>query len=163
MGHYTQRRLGKTLRPLRKITDPTARDGVGRKQCRRCEQWLGEADFSTNKARRDGRTAYCRRCEREKSLLHNFGITLAQYEAMLGVQGGGCAICGGTSKDGRPLAVDHDHTCCPGARTCGRCVRKLLCGDCNLGIGYFDDNIERMQTAIAYLRSTSAPDGAGAP
>lgn len=156
MGHYTQRRLGKTLKPLRKITDPTVRNAAGNKQCRRCEAWLPTAEFSTNKARRDLLTAYCRRCERDKALIHNYGITIDQHEAMLASQGGGCAICGGPTKDGRAFFVDHDHSCCPGQRTCGKCVRGLLCGDCNLGIGYFDDDIARMEQAITYLRGGGA-------
>lgn len=162
MGHYTQRRLGKALKPLRKITDPTVRDEAGNKQCRRCELWFPEAGYSINKARRDGISAYCRRCERDKQLIHHYGITLAQYETMLAAQGGGCAICRGTGKSGRALYVDHDHACCPGERTCGQCVRSLLCGECNLGIGYFNDDVERMRTAIAYLQAASPARDVGA-
>jgi hypothetical protein len=139
------------------MMDPTARDELGNKQCRRCFVWQPPAAYSTNRARRDGLTAYCRRCERDKALIHNYGITLADYEAMAQEQGGGCAICGGLSKDGRPLAVDHDHACCPGQRTCGRCVRALLCSDCNLGIGYFGDDIGRLETAVAYLKHPRIP------
>lgn len=163
MGHYTQRRLGRPAAPLRKFTDPMVRDEGGNKRCRRCDLWLPAVEYSTNKARPDGLTAYCRRCERDKALIHNYGITLAQYEATLAAQGGGCAICGGATKDGRRHFVDHDHACCPGQRTCGRCVRGILCGDCNLGIGYFDDDIKRMQTAIAYLQAASAARKVGAP
>lgn len=151
MGHYTQRRKTGTLKPLRRFTDPMVRDESGNKQCRRCDRWLPTEAFSTNKARRDLLTAYCRRCERDKALIHNYGITVHQHEAMLAGQGGGCAICGGQNKDGRAFFVDHDHACCPGQRTCGSCVRGLLCGDCNLGIGYFRDDIARMKTAISYL------------
>lgn len=152
MGHYTQRRKRRDLAPLRRFTDPTARDEAGNKQCRRCERWLEVAGFSTNKARPDGVSAYCRRCERDKSLIHKYGITVDQHEAMLQEQGGGCAVCGGPTKDGREFFVDHDHKCCPGQRTCGTCVRGLLCGDCNLGIGYFDDQIDKLLSAIEYLR-----------
>lgn len=162
MGHYTQRRQGRSLTPLRKFTDPMARDASGDKCCRRCEQWLPEPSFSVNKARPDNLAAYCRRCEREKALIYSFGITLARYEEMLANQGGGCAICGGQTKDGRAFFVDHDHSCCPGQRTCGKCIRGLLCGDCNLGIGYFDDNISRMTVAIAYLRAATEARDAGA-
>lgn len=155
MGHYNQRQKGRPLAPIRPITDPRVRDAEGRKQCRRCQVRLSEQAFSTNKARPDGLTAYCRRCERDKALIHNYGITLAAYEAMAEAQGGGCAICGGLSKGGRPLAVDHDHACCPGQRTCGKCIRALLCIDCNLGIGYFEDKIDRMEIAVAYLRGSA--------
>jgi len=153
MGHYNQQRQGRRLGPLRRLTDPTARDASGRKQCRRCEHWLPEDSFSVNRARRDGLTAYCRRCERDKALIHNYGISISRYEEMLAQQNGGCAICGGVNKSGRPLAVDHDHGCCPAQRTCGACVRGLLCSECNLGIGYFDDDLTRMETAMAYLRT----------
>ncbi|MDH6448190.1 hypothetical protein M2155_000598 [Streptomyces sp. SAI-119] len=158
MGHYTQRRLGKTLTPLRRFTDATIRDDMGRKQCRRCDRWLHTAEFSMNKARKDGLTAYCRRYERDKALIHNYGITIDQHEAMLAAQGGGCAICGGQTKDGRAFFVDHDHACCPGSKTCGQCVRGLLCGECNLGIGYFGDDIARIERAIAYLRDGASVD-----
>lgn len=36
--------------------------------------------------------------------------------------------CGG--EKGR-LVTDHDHECCPGARSCGVCVRGIVCYDCN--------------------------------
>lgn len=152
MGHYNQQRRGLPLRPLRKMTDPTARDSAGNKQCRRCERWLVTSEFSTNNARPDGLTAYCRRCERDKALIHYYGITIDEYDAMLARQGGSCAICRGQTKDGRSFFVDHDHACCPGQRTCGGCVRGLLCGDCNLGIGYFNDDTTRIQRAITYLQ-----------
>lgn len=59
-----------------------------------------------------------------------YGITVEQYERMLTDQGGVCAIC--TRKPGRVrLSVDHDHTCCPGRGSCGKCVRGLLCKSCN--------------------------------
>lgn len=159
MGHYNQRRKTGALKSLRKLTDPTIRDETGNKKCRRCDSWLATSEFSANKSRRDGLMAYCRRCERDKALLHYYGITIDQHEAMLVRQGGGCAICGGQTKAGRAFFVDHDHSCCPGQRTCGKCVRGLLCSDCNLGIGYFEDDAARMQKAIAYLRNGGAAPG----
>lgn len=162
MGHYNQLRKAGQLSPLRRVTNPRIRDADGNKQCRRCETWQQESSFCTNKARPDKLAAYCRRCERDKALIHNYGITVDQHEKMLASQGGGCAICGGQTKDGRAFFVDHDHSCCPGQRTCGSCIRGLLCGDCNLGIGYFDDDISRITVAIAYLRAAAETRDAGA-
>lgn len=80
-----------------------------------------------------------------------FGISLAEYEAELEAQGGGCAICGGQNPNGNRLAVDHDHECCSGKRSCGRCVRGLLCSNCNHGLGKFGDDVGRLSKAIEYL------------
>lgn len=82
-----------------------------------------------------------------------FGITLAQYEAMLVKQGGGCAICATVPSEDEPrLAVDHDHRCCPTKKkSCGACVRGLLCGNCNRGIGYLQDRPDLLSRAFEYL------------
>lgn len=39
-----------------------------------------------------------------------------------------CEICRQVTN--RPH-MDHDHSCCPGAYSCGRCLRGVLCGGCN--------------------------------
>jgi hypothetical protein len=70
---------------------------------------------------------------------------------MLERQGGVCAICGLPCKSGKRLSIDHDHSCCPGKGSCGKCVRGLLCMNCNNGLGHFKDDPELLGTAIAYL------------
>jgi hypothetical protein len=54
------------------------------------------------------------------------------------------------------LAVDHDHNCCPSKKTCGKCIRGLLCMDCNRGLGYFRDDTARLDRAISYLGGRAA-------
>ena len=70
-------------------------------------------------------------------------------------QGGRCAICGeegDPDKRHRPLAIDHDHDCCPTNKgACGDCVRGLLCGNCNNGLGRFGDDPALLRRAIEYL------------
>lgn len=81
-----------------------------------------------------------------------FGISYEQYEAMLTQQGGGCAICAKVPAVGATrLSVDHDHSCCSGKRSCGECVRGLLCSDCNFGIGKFRDQPKLLRQAAEYL------------
>lgn len=88
-----------------------------------------------------------------------YGITLEQRDALLKKQGGGCAICGTADPGARGWAFDHDHACCPDTRndskTCGQCLRGVLCGRCNLGIGLFDDDPARLRAAVAYLKRHS--------
>jgi hypothetical protein len=79
-----------------------------------------------------------------------FGLSLADYKAMLEAQGGCCAICQRTDNSDRFFAVDHDHACCPTQKTCGQCVRGLLCTPCNAQLGFLE-NIEWRVKADAYL------------
>lgn len=61
---------------------------------------------------------------RDKYLRRVYGLTLAQYNTLLKQQGGGCAICGKTSeKNGRSLAVEHDHHT--------GFIRGVCCSYCN--------------------------------
>lgn len=79
----------------------------------------------------------------DRYLRHKFNITYVQYMIVLESQDGVCAICKRPEtvvKNGDKvvaLSVDHNHACCPGPRSCGKtgCVRRLLCGFCNLAIG----------------------------
>jgi hypothetical protein len=86
-----------------------------------------------------------------------YRMTVEVYEALVVVQGGMCAICGTTTPSGTGRwSVDHDHTCCPGIKSCGKCTRGLLCTQCNLGLGQFKDNAEVLQAAVNYLATHKA-------
>jgi hypothetical protein len=89
-----------------------------------------------------------------------YKLTADQVFDMLVKQNNQCAICFSSislitlSQDS--LHIDHDHKCCLGgnganAPLCGNCNRGLLCSRCNLAIGNFNDDIELMKNAIAYL------------
>lgn len=80
--------------------------------------------------------------------LRRQGMTQEQYDSKLAEQDGLCAICRlphgrslcGRSKD---LAIDHDHTTDQ--------LRGLLCDDCNLGLGLFRDDPQRLMNAALYI------------
>jgi hypothetical protein len=79
---------------------------------------------------------------RRKWIWERYGLTDADYDALVEKQGGVCAICGQTDRD-KPLSVDHDHI--DGG------VRGLLCFRCNMGLGLFGDMPTRLREAAQYL------------
>ena len=87
-----------------------------------------------------------------------YGLDRAAYQALLDAQGGVCAVCKGPSRykrrdgslSGR-FAVDHDHSCCPGIKTCGKCIRGLLCDQCNRLIGHLETDRARAAAIIRYI------------
>lgn len=80
-----------------------------------------------------------------------FGLSEADYFALIVKQGAVCAICGRKGsharKSGRQsgtyLAVDHCHD--------SERVRGLLCTNCNTGLGMFKDSADLLRLAAAYL------------
>jgi hypothetical protein len=80
------------------------------------------------------------------------------YNQKLTEQGGVCEISGlpETSVSKRtgkvyPLAVDHDRTCCPGDRSCGKCLRGLIRRNLNVALGMFNDDPELLRAAADYI------------
>lgn len=156
-AHYQQRRVkGQPVAAVRSKRYPEARDELGRKLCGTCEAWLTLEHYTRNVKTKDELSTVCRRCQRNSHLMRRFGIALVEYEAMLLSQDGGCAACGKTEEvNGRMLAVDHDHACCPGNITCGKCLRGLLCNPCNLVLGMTRDDVGKLGSLITYLRKAN--------
>jgi hypothetical protein len=50
-----------------------------------------------------------------------------------------------------PLVVDHDHACCPGRKSCGKCVRGLLCNGCNAALGLAAEDPKVLRTLADYI------------
>jgi hypothetical protein len=68
-----------------------------------------------------------------------------------------CEICETeTSPNKGGFHIDHDHSCCPNKKSCGKCVRGLLCQKCNSVIGFANDDPEILKAAISYLERYSA-------
>lgn len=88
----------------------------------------------------------------ERIRTRNFGVPAGWYEQQLERQEFKCAICPRTEAGGQGrFHVDHDHICCPGKKSCGKCVRGLLCHWCNTSLGGFQDNPNVLRAAISYL------------
>ena len=138
---------------------------MGLKICKTCKVEKPLKDFSKHNNDNDYR-AHCKNCRTEQARKHRadfpdlyrhyeykkkYKITLEIYNKVLDEQNGVCAICKGTWS--KVLVVDHDHDCCPDEKTCGKCLRALLCGSCNAGLGWFKHNAEIMQSAIQYIET----------
>jgi hypothetical protein len=83
------------------------------------------------------------------------GLTVEQVEAMYEQQESACAVCRtpepANAKGPTRLHIDHDHTCCPGDRACGTCVRGLLCQPCNQALGQLADDPVRIRALADYI------------
>ena len=90
-------------------------------------------------------------CKKHARMLRLYGINPSEYENMFLSQGGKCAIC---LSNGKKLVIDHNHSCCSEkSKSCGKCIRGLLCSKCNTSIGAFEDNINILKNAIQYLEN----------
>ncbi|MFJ9804199.1 endonuclease VII domain-containing protein [Streptomyces wuyuanensis] len=153
-SHNWQRNVGRELTALsdRREAKPSDRNERGEKQCRTCLVWLDVGRFGRLSSAPDGLQGHCRDCARDSQRRTLYRMPRGRYAEMLDAQGGSCAICKRPSSDGRALAIDHDHFCCPdSSESCGRCVRALLCAPCNQGLGSFRDSPELLRAAAAYL------------
>jgi len=85
-----------------------------------------------------------------------YNLTPEAYAAIFDRQEGRC-ICGlvfGTEINNRP-EVDHDRVCCPGRKSCGKCIRGLLCGRCNRVLGWYEKRGD-IHLLPVYLKDYSA-------
>lgn len=146
------------------------------KRCGRCKEWKPLTEYHKHRSTPDGLQNCCKDCNRTlcrerlrakirsgqarveykkrykvkrwTKLLNQYGITRAEYEELESKQDFKCAICEQPEarmyKDALcRLIVDHDHET-------GK-IRGLLCYSCNLGLGCFKDDPERLKRAANYL------------
>jgi hypothetical protein len=133
-------------RPFKVVVD-------GHLTCSKCKISKPVSQFNKNPSKHSGYNSQCVSCRRAVAvrnpawpyyLKSHYNLTVEQYDSMVLAQRGLCACCGNPERrlnaDGAVtrLCVDHDHRCCPGKRSCGSCVRALLCASCNLTVGMIE-------------------------
>lgn len=136
--------------------------------------WCGRSAPPGGTARRDGIWPYiCIDCTSPIShlttRLRSHHVSHERARQLL--DDPGCEVCGrdmvtkardpNTGRFRSLLAVDHDHDCCPGVRSCGLCVRGLLCMQCNAAAGLLGDEPERARSLALYVeRFSRCPNAA---
>lgn len=114
------------------------------KYCPWCKVYKPLESFHLDNKRKSRKSAYCKSCY----TIVRYNLTVDKYNALLAAQNGLCAIAGCSNK---PTDIDHDHSCCSGAYSCGKCVRGLLCRSCNLALGLINDDIVKVAGLQTYL------------
>ena len=87
-------------------------------------------------------------------LRYAYSVDLEELIKMVG-EPVSCSICKNKSPGTMGWNVDHDHECCSGSKSCGRCIRGILCHLCNKGIGLLGDDPILLSSGINYLKNYS--------
>lgn len=100
---------------------------------------------------------YCSKECSKRGLIHNYyvniyGVSISEVEQALKDQNYLCAICKEPGFEMNkyvrsPLNLDHCHDT--------KKFRGMLCHNCNRALGLFKDNVERLETAISYLKGAT--------
>jgi len=121
----------KTVKPIAEFYN--ARQSA----CKECEKARSRAAYKAGNGRE---MVY------EVNLRRRYGITLAEYRAMVATQDGCCAICG--ERPEARMHVDHDHTT--------GVIRQLLCPQCNAALGGARDRPDLLRAMADYLERHQA-------
>lgn len=124
---------------------------AGTAWCAGCQSFRDDVDFGKS-------ATTCRACSSAKAhgamIERTYGLGRDDYDTLLALQGGRCAVCRAKPK-GKRLVVDHDHK--TGA------VRGLLCARCNHeGLGSMHDSLA-LVTAMWHYMNTPPTSGLWQP
>jgi len=134
------------------------------KRCSSCQEEKPATEYNKNAGLKDGLHNQCKPCKKnswkspeaikrskQKATIRNrfkwSGFTQKDFQDKLLEQNHRCAICQTDDPGAMDWHADHDHS--NGQK------RGILCRKCNLGISYFDDNLDSLQAAIQYIQHYS--------
>lgn len=131
------------------------------KCCTICKKTKDIDEFPKDKKQKDGYSYRCLECNRIRNKKYKYpwtikkkinkfksrskikyGITEESFNQLLINQNNCCAICLNPFDDKRKPCIDHNHQT--------NKIRGLLCNNCNIGFGFFKENITILQNAIKY-------------
>lgn len=141
------------------------------KTCVKCGEKKDLELFAKGKNYKDGRRGTCKKChtayvkkyyndnpdkKAAKNKMNTFykpnyivhHMTEDQYNQMLSLYDGKCHSC----KDRLATNIDHNHSCCKGQRSCGKCIRGILCNQCNTALGLLQDSRQKIKNLLQYIK-----------
>jgi hypothetical protein len=130
-------------KPLTQFPDYKDIKGVVRQRlvCRSCFNAMVRSQPSQTKE-----------AKKAAGIKHVYGLTMEQYYELIK---DGCEVCGTHEK----LCIDHDHSCCPArTKTCGNCIRGVLCDRHNRAEGMLKGNPDEAIALAAYMMKNERID-----
>lgn len=128
-----------------------------RADCKKCtdsvnRQWASLNKHVTRKIKNEYYRNNKQKCSERGKAFHyksKYGLTQEAAYKIIASQNYTCKICGTTEPRGysKKFHIDHCHKT-------GK-VRAALCNNCNVGLGYFCDNLELLNKAADYLSEHS--------
>jgi hypothetical protein len=116
-----------------------------RGKCKKCHTEYMIEYYKKNKDKRDAKnkmnTKYVAPWKRHH-------ITEEKFETMLNLFNGKCHVC----REKEATSIDHDHSCCSKNRSCGKCVRGILCRGCNTALGSLKENPDTISRLLIYIK-----------
>lgn len=140
------------------------------KVCNKCGAQKQLEDFVKDKRYESGRRNQCKRCytnymieyykknqdQRGKKIKMNtkyvapwkrHHMTEEDFNKLFNMFDGKCHLC----RQRDATSIDHDHSCCKTNRSCGKCVRGILCRGCNTALGSLKENPDTIARLLDYI------------
>ena len=136
------------------------------KICQKCGVEKSLDLFALGKKYAGGRRGTCKDChantqknyyynnpekmkEKEKSRENwkKHKLTKDIFDNLMSKFNGKCHAC----KKNDAKNIDHDHSCCSGPYSCGKCVRGILCHNCNSSLGLLKDSRHNIIGLLQYI------------
>jgi len=127
------------------------------KLCKKCNINKSLNEFFKDVKMKDKYKSFCKNCYNEDpsrsskyrknfELNRKYGIDINKFTELFNNQNNKCKLCESEIPRGtrKKWCVDHCHKT-------GK-IRGIICNNCNLGLGVFDDNINYLNKAIEYLQ-----------
>jgi hypothetical protein len=137
------------------------------KKCVKCGEEKDLELFAKGGKYKDGRRGTCKKCHSEYMTKYykdnpekartlnkidknwkRHHLSEEKYNELLSIYDGKCHSC----KSNVATNIDHDHSCCNKQRSCGKCVRGVLCNQCNTALGLLSDDRQKIIKLLEYIK-----------